>query len=103
MKRLIKTQAGLDAFKERSPLLTQRQRSMFLLCDGRRGVEAVLAETATVGTSDADVGHLVAQGFLAWAPEADAEEAPSPVAPLTPPAQSQAQGRALHVEHWSLF
>lgn len=103
MKRLIKTQAGLDAFKERSPLLTQRQRSIFLLCDGRRGVEAVLAETATVGTSDADVGHLVSQGFLTWAPEADAEEPLPPVAPPTPPAQSQAEGRTLNGESWTMF
>lgn len=103
VKRLIKTQAGQDAFKQRSPLLTQRQRSMFLLCDGRRGVEAVLLETATVGTSGADADYLVAQGFLEWAPETEAVEAPPLVAPQTPPAQGQVDDRTPHVEHWTLF
>jgi len=84
-------------------LLTQRQRSMFLLCDGRRGVEAVLAETATVGTSGADVDYLVEQGFLAWAPEADAKATPPSVAPPTRPVQSQADGRPLYVENWTMF
>jgi len=103
MQRLIKTQTGLDAFKERSPLLAQRQRSMFLLCDGRRGVEAVLSETATVGTSQADVDYLVAQGFLAGTPEAEAVQGAPVVAPRPPPAQSPLDDRSPHVEHWTLF
>ena len=60
----IKTEVGQKAFKERTPLLSGRQRSMFILFDGARSPEAVLAATAGLGTSVADVVHMVEQGFL---------------------------------------
>ncbi len=61
----IKTEVGQKAFKERAPLLSARQRSMFILFDGARSPEAVLAATAGLGSSMADVIHMVEQGFLA--------------------------------------
>lgn len=103
VKRLVKTQAGLDAFNARSRRFTPRQRPLFLMCDGQRGVDAVLADTAVVGTSRADVDYLVAQGFLAWAPEAETQEVSPLVAPSAPPALAQAEERTPHVEHWTLF
>ena len=103
MKRLIKTQAGLDAFNARSLLLTRRQRPIFLLCDGQRGVDAVLAHTAMVGATMEDVDYLVAHGFLAWAPEADTVEVPPLAAPPAQRLQNQPEGRALDVENWTMF
>ena len=103
MQRLSKTTEGAAAFRERSPLMSLRQRSIFLLCDGQRSVAAVLTATAAVAATQADVDHLVAQGFLAAAETADAELLPAsavPTAEDTPPA---ADGRSLFVEHWTLF
>ena len=43
----IKTELGQKAFKERAPLLSGRQRSVFILFDGARSPEAVLAYLLT--------------------------------------------------------
>jgi hypothetical protein len=62
--RYAKTPAGQQAFKERSPLLSARQRSAFLLFDGVKPLQAVLQAVAGLGVTMADVEHLLAQGFL---------------------------------------
>ncbi len=59
-----KTDLGQQAFKERSPALSARQRSAFILFDGVKTQEQVLAATAGLGVTPADVEHMVAQGFL---------------------------------------
>ncbi|MDZ4073973.1 MAG: hypothetical protein U1E04_04370 [Hylemonella sp.] len=59
-----KTDVGQQAFKERSPALSARQRSAFILFDGVKTLEQVLAATAGLGVTPADVEHMVAQGFL---------------------------------------
>ncbi|MEQ1658643.1 MAG: hypothetical protein ABL896_07685 [Hylemonella sp.] len=59
-----KTDVGQQAFKERSPALSARQRSAFILFDGVKTLEQVLAATAGLGVTPADVAHMVAQGFL---------------------------------------
>jgi len=59
-----KTEVGQQAFKERSPALSARQRSAFILFDGVKTLEQVLAATAGLGVTPADVEHMVAQGFL---------------------------------------
>ena len=59
-----KTEAGQQAFKQRSPLFSARQRSMFILFDGNKSLEQVLAATAGMGVTVADVDHLVDIGFL---------------------------------------
>lgn len=102
MKRLRKTQAGLDAFGARSPLLTRRQRTAFLLCDGQRSMDAVLADTAVVGATAEDLEYMVAHGFLDYAPEV-LPVSPPPT-PTPPPAAPQpTEGRGPDVEHWTLF
>lgn len=63
--RLIKTETGQQAFKERSPLFSQRQRSTFILFDGHKTVEQVLASTVGMGVTQADVDAMVSNGFLA--------------------------------------
>lgn len=68
--RYSKTEAGQQAFKARSPLLSARQRSAFILFDGIKSSEQVLAAAVGLGISRDDIDHLVQQGFLVAAPEA---------------------------------
>jgi hypothetical protein len=60
--KYAKTESGQLAFKQRSPLLSAKQRSAFILFDGSKSHEQVMA---SVGVTQADVDHMVAQGFLA--------------------------------------
>ena len=62
-----KTEVGQLAFKERSPQLSAKQRSAFILFDGVKTLEQVLAATAGLGVTPADVDHMVQQGFIAAA------------------------------------
>lgn len=63
--RYLKTALGLNALKERSGALSQRQRSAFILFDGTRTDAEVLKATANLGITQADLEHMVALGFLA--------------------------------------
>ncbi|MEA3394811.1 MAG: hypothetical protein U9R55_09320 [Pseudomonadota bacterium] len=60
-----KTEVGQQAFKQRSPLLSARQRSAFILFDGTKTLDQVLAATAGLGVTQADVDHMLAEGLLA--------------------------------------
>lgn len=71
-----KTEAGQLAFKQRSPLLSARQRSAFILFDGAKTLEQVLTATAGLGVTQADVDHMLGHGLLA----ATAPQAAVPVA-----------------------
>jgi hypothetical protein len=62
--KYLKTEAGMQAFKARSTLLSSRQRSVFILFDGAKSGDQVLAVTAGLGTTQDDIEHLVRQGFL---------------------------------------
>ena len=59
--KYAKTESGQLAFKQRSPLLSARQRSAFIMFDGSKALAQV---AAVVGVDQADVDHLLAQGFL---------------------------------------
>ena len=63
--KYTKTDAGQLAFKQRSPQITARQRSVFILFDGNKTLTQVLAATAGMGVTEADVQALVEVGFLA--------------------------------------
>ena len=65
--KYIKTELGQQAFKARSPLFSVRQRTAFIMFDGQKSVEQVLASGAALGLTQDDVDHMVAQGFLAMA------------------------------------
>ncbi len=71
-----KTEVGQQAFKERSPQLSARQRSAFILFDGAKTLEQVLAATAGLGMTPADVEHMLAQGWIE-APKVAAAPAPA--------------------------
>ena len=62
--RYSKTEAGQQAFKVRSALLSARQRSAFILFDGVKSNTEVLAATAGLGITQDDIDHLVRQDFL---------------------------------------
>jgi len=61
---LVKTQAGQDALKDRQGGLTSRQRSAFILFDGKRSTGEVLAATAAMGITQDDVQAMIALGLL---------------------------------------
>jgi hypothetical protein len=62
---LVKTQAGQEALKDRQGGLTMRQRSAFILFDGKRPTSEVLAATAAIGITQDDVQSMLEQGLLA--------------------------------------
>lgn len=61
---LVKTQAGQEALKDRHGSLTSRQRSAFILFDGKRTTAEILAATAPMGITQADVQAMVDHGLL---------------------------------------
>ena len=60
----IKTALGQSALQNRSLALTPRQRSAFIMFDGKRTVNDVMKGTAGLGVTPDDVSHLVALGLL---------------------------------------
>lgn len=86
-----KTEAGQVAFKQRSPQITARQRSMFILFDGNKTADQVLAATAGMGATQADVDALVENGFLSLVPGSDKSAKPVST-PATEAGASEPQG-----------
>lgn len=76
-RRLIKTEAGQQAFKARSAQLAGKLRSAFLLFDGLRTVDEVLQATQGLGLGVADIDTLVQAGLLAEAPDSSPAAAPA--------------------------
>jgi len=60
-----KTALGLAAMQDRSAGLTPRQRSAFILFDGKRRSSEILAMTAGIGITQADLDQLLSLGLLA--------------------------------------
>lgn len=75
--RYKKTELGQTALHNRALALTPRQRSAFIMFDGKRVVNDVLKATAGLGVTVDDVHHLVSIGLLA--------EATQPIEPLPAP------------------
>lgn len=86
---LVKTEMGQQVMKDRSVRLTPRQRSAFILFDGRRSVADVLA--AGMGLTQEDVDQLVELGLLGRLAPATAE---APAAAATLPAASAPEDAA---------
>jgi hypothetical protein len=66
--KLYKTGSGQSAFKERSPLFSARQRSLFILFDGKKSLAEVLSAAAGLGMGESDVDYLLSLGFLSQQP-----------------------------------
>ncbi len=62
---IVKTEAGQRVLKDRSVPLTPRQRSVFILIDGKRTMPEVLAASAAMGVSDEDLERLFELGLIA--------------------------------------
>lgn len=60
-----KTEMGQSALQNRAFPLTPRQRSAFILFDGKRSLADVMQTTAGLGVTGDDVSHLVQLGLLA--------------------------------------
>lgn len=65
---LVKTEVGQKVFKDRSVQLSPRQRSAFIIFDGKRTVDDVLVATAGSGLVLADIEQMVELGLLAELP-----------------------------------
>ena len=61
---IAKTEAGHRVLKDRSVVLTPRQRSAFILIDGKKTAEQVLAATAASGVTREDLDLLMALGLI---------------------------------------
>jgi len=96
---LVKTQTGQQTLKDRSVPLSPRQRSAFILFDGKRTVDEVLANG--MGIAREDIDQMVALGLLepvgggAVPPAAGSvpAEATKPVAPAAPAAGSSGRSK----------
>lgn len=77
--KLAKTLAGQQALKDRGVTLSPRQRSAFILFDGKRSTEDVLSATRGIGVTQDDINFLVGIELLAPArDEPVAAPAPGP-------------------------
>lgn len=61
---IVKTEAGHRVMKDRSVPLTPRQRSAFILFDGKRTLEQVLSATAVTGVTREDIDKLFELGLV---------------------------------------
>ena len=86
-----KTELGQSALQNRSLALTPRQRSAFIMFDGKRTVDDVMKVTAGLGVTPDDLTRLVALGLLE--PHASTP-APEPV--LVASAAAAAAAAAVH-------
>lgn len=104
-----KTETGQQVVKDRSVPLTPRQRSAFILFDGKRSVEGVLVATAGMGVTEEDIQFMADSGLLAPVDGAAAvavvaapvprssATAPATVAPevaAAPPEPAESSGRS---------
>ncbi|MFC5521775.1 hypothetical protein [Polaromonas jejuensis] len=90
-----KTALGQTALQNRSLALTPRQRSAFIMFDGKRSTEEVLKATAGLGVTTDDVNHLVTLGLLAGTAAAVPEPGPASAPGLAGESRLSAQ------EHYS--
>ncbi|MFC5608022.1 hypothetical protein [Variovorax soli] len=102
---LFKTEAGQRAIKDRSVIVTPRQRSAFILFDGKRSMDEVVA--AGLGVTREDVEQMVALGLLVpadgAAPVVQTAAAPSPAAVAAPspvPADTPAAAPMSHQQRY---
>ena len=60
-----KTELGKNALQDKSLGLTPKQRSTFIMFDGKRSAAEVLSLTNKIGVTADDLTHLVSLGLLA--------------------------------------
>lgn len=90
-----KTDKGQAVIQQRLPGLTPRQRTLLLLCDGKRPTTELLQATAGLGCDEGDLAALLQQGcveVVVLATPAPPPSRPVPVA-AAPAAESAAVRR----------
>jgi len=80
-----KTELGQSAFQDRSIPMTPKQRSAFIMFDGKRTMEEVVNATAGLGVTAEDIGYLLIQGLVAPIP---GQMPPAAAAPVPVSAQN---------------
>ena len=84
-----KTLAGLNAIKDRSLGLTPKQRSVLIMCDGKRDSAEVLKNTAGLGATASDLEALVSlQMVVGISPALGQAAAPEPSSVSANPASN---------------
>ena len=78
-----KTELGQSALQDRSIPMTPRQRSAFIMFDGKRSMEEVVKATAGLGVTAEDIAHLLSLGLLAPAAVQPPAVAAAPAAPVS--------------------
>jgi hypothetical protein len=81
----LKTPTGQTALHSRAVQLTPRQRSAFIMFDGKRSLDEVLKLTAGIGVTPADVEQLVALDLLATLQGSTSAATLAPAPPPQPP------------------
>jgi hypothetical protein len=100
---LVKTELGHQVLKDRSVPLSPQQRAAFILVDGRRSVDAILAATAAAGVTIEDMSHLLQVGVAREVPaSAHAETMPAPLEarPISNGDDTNGEGRASPPERY---
>jgi hypothetical protein len=62
---IVKTDAGQQVVKDRSVVLTPRQRSVLIMLDGKKTLDQVLSAMAATGVTREDFDHLFELGLIA--------------------------------------
>lgn len=73
-----KTALGIAAMQDRSAGLSPRQRSAFIMFDGKRDSREILMMTAGVGVTQIDIDHLLSLGLLWRSSPAMPAQQPTP-------------------------
>lgn len=84
----MKTELGQSAFQTRSIALTPRQRSAFIMFDGKRSTHDVLKATAGLNVTVEDIEIMVDGGLLAPVAASVAPVAEAAAVPGAPPTAS---------------
>lgn len=88
---IVKTEVGQQVMKDRSIALTPKQRSAFILFDGKRTLDQVLEATAPMGIKREEIDKLFELGLLA---QAGGASAGTPNAPAGRPEPAAASAQA---------
>lgn len=85
-----KTSSGLEAIAARNPALSQRQRSLLILIDGKRNEKDLATLASGFGDVEELLQSLLALGFI----EPAGQRKPAPAAPAAAPAAPAAPAAA---------
>ena len=90
-----KTELGHSALRDRSLVLSPRQRSAFIMFDGKRSLDDVLKATSGLGVTSDDINHLVSLGLLVSGTATNASPAVSAPASVAPSEPVAAQSKSV--------